>query len=322
MAPRDRVGRVLESKASASEGILRRLLSLLMRKADRLEWSSESAVKSFNVDAAELIRQAQRQAGRVSAQAARHVMDEVDSSPIPPGDDSVSIAVQTRPDEIADLTEPIRQKIVDADAEDDDEAVRLFGEALDRLERDLERVADDAITEADRDVQAKVYERASNARSERLVYRRVVHPEKSRGGSCGLCVAASTRVYTRADLKPIHSRCHCDVVPLTSHEDLGEALNKFDLGDLYDKAASTGAHAMKRVRVSESGAITSTVKDPAGSGSKSSRTPSQPTPKRSGEWQMTPKWARHQLELMKPLPDTPWKRKQSARLRKFLDEAA
>lgn len=39
-------------------------------------------------------------------------------------------------------------------------------------------------------------------------YRRV-----TRAGACGLCVAASDRVYRVADLMPIHSGCHCIVVP-------------------------------------------------------------------------------------------------------------
>lgn len=40
------------------------------------------------------------------------------------------------------------------------------------------------------------------------VYRRVTRP-----GACPLCLAASDRVYHVADLLPIHSGCHCIVVP-------------------------------------------------------------------------------------------------------------
>lgn len=39
-------------------------------------------------------------------------------------------------------------------------------------------------------------------------YRRV-----TRAGACGLCVAASDRVYSVGDLLPIHTNCHCIVVP-------------------------------------------------------------------------------------------------------------
>ena len=41
-------------------------------------------------------------------------------------------------------------------------------------------------------------------------YRRV-----TRAGACPLCVAASDRVYTVGDLLPIHTGCHCIVVPGT-----------------------------------------------------------------------------------------------------------
>ena len=37
-------------------------------------------------------------------------------------------------------------------------------------------------------------------------YRRVLRPELSVDGPCGLCVVASNRVYTRRDLMPIHNR--------------------------------------------------------------------------------------------------------------------
>lgn len=38
-------------------------------------------------------------------------------------------------------------------------------------------------------------------------YRRVLHPELSKGGSCGLCIAASDRTYYKDQLLPIHARC-------------------------------------------------------------------------------------------------------------------
>lgn len=323
MAPRERVGRILESKASSSAGILRRLLDLLMRRAERVQWSDPSAVLVFNDEAAELIRTAQRRVGRVSAEAARHVMAEIDSDPIPDGDESVSLAVQTRTSDIDEVTISLPNAIAEAEAaEDDEESLSLLDGAMDRLSRDLERVSDDALTEADRDVQAKVYERAEKSRPQRMVYRRVVHPEKSRGGSCGLCVVAATRVYTRPDLKPIHSRCHCDVVPITAHSDIGEAMNRFDLGELYDTAAGTGGAPLKRVRVTEDGDVTSTVKTPSSKGSRAKKPTSKAPAQRQGDWKPTPRWARQQLGILEGLPDTPYKRRQGARLRKILADAA
>lgn len=38
-------------------------------------------------------------------------------------------------------------------------------------------------------------------------YRRVIHPELSRGGTCGMCIAASDRLYKIGTLMPIHAHC-------------------------------------------------------------------------------------------------------------------
>lgn len=86
-------------------------------------------------------------------------------------------------------------------------------------------------------------------------YRRVIHPELSKGGVCGLCVAASDRVYHVAELKPIHLRCKCGVVPVAPGSDAGYELNRSDFrllygegGKLHGLSTSTvGAH-LKRTR--------------------------------------------------------------------------
>jgi hypothetical protein len=83
-------------------------------------------------------------------------------------------------------------------------------------------------------------------------FRRVLHPELSQGGSCGLCVAASTRLYSKAELLPVHARCACTVTPVIGDEDPGGAINARDLKALYAKAGSTAAADLKRVRVVES----------------------------------------------------------------------
>lgn len=47
-------------------------------------------------------------------------------------------------------------------------------------------------------------------------YRRVIHPELSKTGSCGLCVVASNNVYSTADLIPMHNNCFPAWVPVES----------------------------------------------------------------------------------------------------------
>ena len=70
-------------------------------------------------------------------------------------------------------------------------------------------------------------------------WRRVLRPEMSKTGVCGLCVAASDRMYFRGDLMPIHGNCHCGVLPVKDGVDPGRSLNREDLNRLYGEAAST-----------------------------------------------------------------------------------
>lgn len=68
-------------------------------------------------------------------------------------------------------------------------------------------------------------------------YRRIVRPELSETGSCGLCIAASDQVYKTDELLPLHNRCKCTVLPIFGTEDPGNSLNNLTLGDLYTGAA-------------------------------------------------------------------------------------
>ena len=70
-------------------------------------------------------------------------------------------------------------------------------------------------------------------------YRRVLHPELSKTGVCGLCVVAATRFYTVKDLQAIHDRCKCSTAPLTEDNDPGLKLNEADLRKFYAAAGST-----------------------------------------------------------------------------------
>lgn len=82
-----------------------------------------------------------------------------------------------------------------------------------------------------------------------LEYRRVLHPELSKTGSCGLCVVAADRWYSTSNLMPLHANCHCGVAPAGSDYDPGFQLNQKDLKRLYDEAGGTSSSALKQVRV-------------------------------------------------------------------------
>lgn len=85
-------------------------------------------------------------------------------------------------------------------------------------------------------------------------YRRIIHPELSKGGTCGLCIAASDRIYHSSRLMPIHARCACGVLPVIGGFDAGSSLNNLSMRDLYGNAAGdskrsgTSAADLKRTR--------------------------------------------------------------------------
>lgn len=79
-------------------------------------------------------------------------------------------------------------------------------------------------------------------------YRRVIHPELSRSGTCGLCIAASDRLYKVAELMPIHANCKCTVAAATEEHDPGDDLNAIDFAQLYKHGGGTSAAHLKRTR--------------------------------------------------------------------------
>lgn len=83
-------------------------------------------------------------------------------------------------------------------------------------------------------------------------FRRVIHPELSESGtSCGLCIAASTRVYSKKELMPLHDHCHCTVMPIVGDDDPGNFFNEQDidmLNELYKAANGNDAQSLSRTR--------------------------------------------------------------------------
>ncbi|WP_126032936.1 hypothetical protein [Bifidobacterium castoris] len=80
-------------------------------------------------------------------------------------------------------------------------------------------------------------------------YRRVIHPELSKTGTCGLCAVASTRVYSTRSLMPLHSNCKCGVAPITTVNDVGKDITEKDLERYYELAGSTSAADLKNIRL-------------------------------------------------------------------------
>jgi len=90
-------------------------------------------------------------------------------------------------------------------------------------------------------------------------WRRVVHPELSKGGTCGLCIAAADRIYKTSDLLPLHNRCACTVSPVTATSDPGSPINQ-----LYREVGGTHRSQLAKARwtVREHGELGPVLVDP------------------------------------------------------------
>lgn len=126
------------------------------------------------------------------------------------------------------------------------------------LEKALVRVAAVAHTDITLAVREQVRKTLGQVRGV-TGYRRILRPELSETGPCGLCVVAADRIYHVQDLKPIHDRCCCEVLPVIGDLDPGLTLNRSDLDRIYAAAGGTGGEvikggrrhsaALKRIRV-------------------------------------------------------------------------
>lgn len=121
---------------------------------------------------------------------------------------------------------------------------RDHDEALNLATQRAGTIADDDLTLAMREAAAQHSKKAKGVTG----LRRVVHPEMSEGGSCGLCLAASDRIYRPGTLLPIHASCRCTVAEVTASNDPGNSLNDKSLSDLYEAAGGTDAGNLKGTR--------------------------------------------------------------------------
>ncbi|MCX2931398.1 hypothetical protein ORI20_14025 [Mycobacterium sp. CVI_P3] len=102
---------------------------------------------------------------------------------------------------------------------------------------------------AQRLAEAEILAKAAGVDKRVIGLRRVIHPELSRTGTCGLCIAASDRIYKVTELMPIHNRCKCTQAAVTREFDPADVLNTVDLKQLYtDAGGTTSGAALKRTR--------------------------------------------------------------------------
>lgn len=113
----------------------------------------------------------------------------------------------------------------------------------------VRQLADADVRMANRERAARVYEAASPQGV--IGYRRIIHPELSRTGTCGLCLVASDRLYSTKELYPLHDNCKCETLPVTNTSDPGLKLNRDDLDYIYSVAGGNTASKLSNTRISE-----------------------------------------------------------------------
>jgi len=112
----------------------------------------------------------------------------------------------------------------------------------------LQRVVDIAthdVAKAEQDDSGRTYSSTTTT----IAWRRVVRPERSMHGPCGLCIVASSRIYRSSDLMPLHNGCVCDKMPITAEHDPGLELNRADIDRIYEAAGGNTAAELQRTRV-------------------------------------------------------------------------
>ena len=136
----------------------------------------------------------------------------------------------------------IRQRIK---REPDTAGWRVTDEEWKQFEERLTTIVSDDIAATARDEAQKVMRATPGV----IGYRRILHPEFSQTGPCGLCIVAADRFYSKAELMPLHGNCKCTISPVTKAQDFGLRLNADDLARIYAAAGSTYAEDLKRITV-------------------------------------------------------------------------
>lgn len=199
-------------------------------------WYDERLISMFARDTAAIVDGAQAKVGSVTAEFLDAVLAEMEAGPSRMRFRSVKNVRGVEPQ--VEWRRPAEQfrwaRSQGASTADAQQAAETRAKTLvtDDITFAMRKAARDRLKQADRVVG----------------YRRVIHPEQSAGGTCGLCVVASDRRYHVDDLMPVHARCHCTVLPITRANDPGSSLNDADIARLYGEAGSTSGDALKRIR--------------------------------------------------------------------------
>lgn len=237
--------------ASVVEALLRALLGVWL---PFLWWGRPDMVNAAAAASAVHVDTATRKARRLSRAFMLRQLALLDAAPdvLPPIEDTYErggtpiVEVYKRP--ARQLEHKIREDRKRRERETGDP-----GEWPERVSDDewatfterLTSIVEDDLAATARDEAQKVMWSAPDI----IGYRRVIHPEFSKTGTCGLCVVASSRFYTKSELMPLHDKCKCTISPMTKDRDLGLRLNREDLDTIYAAAGGNYAEDLKKITV-------------------------------------------------------------------------
>ncbi|WP_382307296.1 hypothetical protein [Herbiconiux sp. UC225_62] len=237
----ERLDQVSTSHSAQQQSLILKLIKLLLGFwGDFDGWYDESLVIGQAARSATLVAAATRQARTLARSYTSITLADLDATPrtVPPMWDFYprngigALEVYSRP-----AKQYVYARSQGATVE---EAKKVANERLEHL-------ATQDVKLATRDEERRIYEAAPKV----IGYRRIVHPELSKSGTCGLCIVASARVYSTDDLMPLHGpSCNCDTLPITKGDDPGFRLNDDDLQKIYAAAGSTAAEDLQNTRIS------------------------------------------------------------------------
>lgn len=237
-----RILRLVDVDAASQAALEDRVVAQVVQQFDELDdWYDHQAITRVADRAGQLVRaSSQATASRTDAYITRIFTEMLGGSPTPAG--ALRIVAPLR--DGVSRWETVYGRIADtvrlevSRGKPIDDAVKI---GFDRA---------DAIVRTDLSLARRAqWKQSITANPNANGYRRVIHPEMSKTGTCGLCIAAADRWYSRSTLLPLHGRCKCSVLPITTALDPGRTLNDADLAEVYASADSTKAADLKRVRI-------------------------------------------------------------------------
>jgi hypothetical protein len=247
--PDSQVTAIVEAEGVAQDAIAERLLLVLtaLWATFTAYWEGQ-AVVDFATRVASLVSAAQNRAGGITEQHMRRQLQRVGVDL--PATPLVSLPTDLRlgADTVQVYQRPVRKLryLVAEEAAQEEQAAEI---ALQRLEKQ-------AVTDLQL-ARATAAQQVLYAVPDRVIgWRRIIHPEL--GSVCGLCIAASDRVYGRIQRMDLHPGCKCTTAPVTATADPGRALNAADLQAIYAAAGNTTesrALAKTRIQVRENGEL-------------------------------------------------------------------